>query len=412
MQCNETVIHEGRANAVDVQGDMMAIGDGDSNLQLFKRLDGKFQLSRVFSGFYQGILCVKFSADGAHVASGGSDTNIQILNLKKYSRKYLQSRKTRSVIDLTWFADNDRLLSVYACRDAIVWSCKREHILHIFAWKGVAFYSSSASADSKLIAIGSACHKIQLWCGTTYRKKFTLAPTDGYSVLNVRFHPTDSCMLLSSGMEFITVHDLRTMQIIFRRYESALHLRWEHNGRYFLSSCRNHKITLWDFLRNKNVSQYLPHPNEIMDLAVATDATFFVTVSKHGNANIFYLPWYTHVDVNNIDAAEIDRLLLLQKILLHTNAKVLPLKTMLQFQTLLQTPRVNVNVQDADGNTALHIAMLLENEIAIQMLLNKGASSKIVNKLGRAPCAPRLLNNVLPPQLWIIVSEYSTKLNI
>lgn len=400
------------SECVDVSDKLIAIAATNILIYIFStEQNAKFgSLMRVLLGHLRTITCLAFSPDSSRLVSGSHDRSVIIWNTTTFIETHkFRENYSKSVLGLAWLPDNDRFVSVSDDNHLTMWSAKKSTVLFVFDSHAMKMDNVAVSADGHHIATCSSQitsePTIELW--QPHHPKHRACLTGQiHSIFSLAFCPTNNDILLSGGFRIILIHNIRNNSIINTLAEDGCHLCWSRNGLFFLSChyITNTNITLWDFTRGNRVKCYGKQRRAVCSASVATNEPYFATVSRDGDCQIISLPWYTYPRPESICAQDINRLTLLQQALLQ------PRDDILTFEALLQCPGVDLDARDLDGNTALHVAMFLENEEATNILLQKGARKDIVNKWGRIPATPTHIYTLLPPALWTMAFNYMTKL--
>lgn len=341
------------------------------------------------------ILYLEFSHDGAQIVTAAKDCLIIVWNVAARTVKFVLDGHTNLISGVAWLFDNVRIASISYDKTAMLWSSATGQLLRIFRGNLASVSSVSISAGDQYIATGCLYGTVQLWQPDSVIERVCLR-VHTWPINSVACHPENSKLLLSSCCKLIVAHDVSVQTILFRLDACDSKLYWLPHSRCFISGLPVSVITIWNF-DSRTAVLSLDDLCYIQDLQISRDGQHLVLTDCSHTIKTLCLPWHVCVDPDTLCAADVNNRALLQSALL------LPHDDVLSFNTLLQIHGVDVNAVDADGDTALHVAMHLQRLQAIDALKAAGADAMITNAAGRIACAPVHIYDLLPPELWAIV---------
>ncbi|MCG9126870.1 PD40 domain-containing protein [Candidatus Poribacteria bacterium] len=224
-----------------------------------------------------GIVSVKFSPDGRYLATGSSQSTIQLWNLGRIHKGTLTG--------------------------------------HTDGIRSIAF-----SYDSRTLATASKDQTIRLWDVDNETHIKTLSGhTD--EVLSVAFSPDASIIASGSADETVILWNTGTgeiLHILTGHTSHVSYLAFSVDGRTLASAgYYENKILLWDVATGEKLPSITGHTSGISNLAFTNDGNSFVSLSSDGTALIWDWtqrdikrePQYTLEDVNRDGIVDIQDLI-------------------------------------------------------------------------------------------------------
>uniref|UniRef100_UPI00358E67B6 angio-associated migratory cell protein isoform X2 n=1 Tax=Myxine glutinosa TaxID=7769 RepID=UPI00358E67B6 len=239
---------------------VLCAGTADGSVWLWKLPEGK---TKMFQGPGCPTTCGTLLPDGSRAAIGYEDGTLRIWDLKRGLPLHTFKGSDFHQLSLTCLScdpNGDRVLTGSLDGTARLLSPTSGKVLQTFQMEALGCQSSDSQSDCISVESVGFCHVIPL--------------------IAVGF---------LSGE--IAVWDLPTHSLRHRINAGAgvVRLRWELSSAGLLAGCLNGTVSIWDALTGGLASRFHGHTQEVLDFALTSDATAFVTASGDGTSKTFCL---------------------------------------------------------------------------------------------------------------------------
>jgi serine/threonine protein kinase len=242
----------------------------------------QFVLLETLSGQRDSVLSVAFSPNGRLLASGSSDSTINLWDVTS-GRSVRQLIGHKGQVFGVAFSPNGRMLaSASGDRTVKLWDVAGGRELVTFAGHTDRVYSVAYSPDGSTLASASKDQTIKLWEVAGGRELRTLAGHSG-SVAAVAFSPDGQ--MLASGSEDGTIRlwdvasgrELRSMQA----HSSLIHaIAFSPDGRTLASGGRDKTVGVWNVGDGRELRTLTGHTGFVEGLAFSPDGRVLATASE------------------------------------------------------------------------------------------------------------------------------------
>jgi serine/threonine protein kinase len=242
----------------------------------------QFVLLETLSGQRDSVLSVAFSPNGGLLASGSSDSTINLWDVTS-GRSVRQLTGHKGQVFGVAFSPNGRMLaSASGDRTVKLWDVAAGRELVTFAGHTDRVYSVAYSPDGSTLASASKDQTIKLWEVAGGRELRTLAGHSG-SVAAVAFSPDGQ--MLASGSEDGTIRlwdvasgrELRSMLA----HSSLIHaIAFSPDGRTLASGGRDKTVGVWNVGDGRELRTLTGHTGFVEGLAFSPDGRVLATASE------------------------------------------------------------------------------------------------------------------------------------
>ncbi|KAI5804066.1 WD40-repeat-containing domain protein [Peziza echinospora] len=247
------------------------------------------------------VCCVRFSADGRHVATG-CNRSAQIFDVKTGQKvQHLQDDSVDREGDLyirsVCFSPDGRYLATGAEDKLIrVWDIASRTIKHTFVGHEQDIYSLDFARDGKHIASGSGDRTVRVWNIETAQNVLTLSIEDG--VTTVAISPEGRYVAAGSLDKSVRVWDASTGYLVERlegadgHKDSVYSVAFAPNGKDLVSGSLDKTIKMWELSaarglmsgagasRGKCVKTFEGHKDFVLSVALTPDGNWVLSGSK------------------------------------------------------------------------------------------------------------------------------------
>jgi WD40 repeat protein/predicted Ser/Thr protein kinase len=242
----------------------------------------QFVLLETLRGQRDSVLSVAFSPNGRLLASGSSDSTINLWDVTS-GRSVRQLIGHKGQVFGVAFSPNGRMLaSAGGDRTVKLWDVAGGRELVTFAGHTDRVYSVAYSPDGSTLASASKDQTIKLWEVAGGRELRTLAGHSG-SVAAVAFSPDGQ--MLASGSEDGTIRlwdvasgrELRSMLA----HSSLIHaIAFSPDGRTLASGSRDKTVGVWNVGDGRELRTLTGHTGFVEGLAFSPDGRVLATASE------------------------------------------------------------------------------------------------------------------------------------
>jgi WD40 repeat protein len=265
--------------AISPDGTLLAAGDTDSKVRLWRIADGK-QLW-IGKGHYSWIWSVIFSPDGSQVVTGSTDTTIRLWNVA--TGECLQVWEGASEIRALAFSPDGNLILKASNQDATLWDIATGSCLRTL--QGTQVHSDSCiwgvafSPVTRILATGGNDATLKVWeIDTGYCLK-TFSGHQGW-IRAVTFHPNGQ--LIASGgndhtIKLWSIERTECLQTLTGHTETVSDLKFSPDGELIASSSYDCTIKIWHVSSGQCLQTLRGHTNLVWTVAFSPDGQTIVS---------------------------------------------------------------------------------------------------------------------------------------
>lgn len=234
------------------------------------------------------VQSVAWSADGQYLASAGSDSTVQIWDIK--SQNQIQSWSTADTVwEVSWSPDGAFLAAAINDGTVNVWNTKSGRSAFTYRGHRDVVYTVAWSPDGGKIASGSWDHTVHTWDLDSDR------PSNVYEghedKVTALSWSTDSTFIVS-GSSDNTVHVWNAatgqMRQIYREHSGVIQsVSWSPDGKQIVSCSADETVKLWDPEQSTSVYTYLPHGMTPWTVCWSPDSQYVATGLQDGSVHVW-----------------------------------------------------------------------------------------------------------------------------
>ena len=287
--------YHGHSSFVDAvvwspDGQRIASGSSDSTVQVWNAADGGHVLT--YRGHTQGVQAVAWSPDGKRIASASADNTVQIWNAADGSHDLIYRGHSSGVKTMAWSPDGRRIASASDDRTVQVWDAVDGG--HVFTYRGHAqgVQSVTWSPDSRRIASASADRTVQVWDAANGGHVFTYQGHSNaqFGVYVVAWSP--------DGRRIASASDDRTVQVwdavdgghvfTYRGHSNGVWAAaWSPNGTRIASGSSDKTVQVWDAADGGHVFTYRGHSDFVLAVPWSPDGTRIASGSQDKTVQVW-----------------------------------------------------------------------------------------------------------------------------
>ncbi|TKR63570.1 hypothetical protein L596_027383 [Steinernema carpocapsae] len=225
-----------------------------------------YRLVHTLTDHSSSLCAIRFSPDGAYLATTSDDKSIKIYNVADNFKleKTITTSHKNGISDLIWSPDQKRLATCSDDTTIRIWEVLNGRCVKTL--KGHSNYVISIAFDpqGKLLASGSFDESARLWDAKTGNCLKTL-PAHSHPVSAVAFNRDGSLLCTSSYDGLIRIWDTASGQCLktlpAENEKPVSFVKFSPNGKYILASTFDSAISLWDFNKGRTLKVYTGHQN-------------------------------------------------------------------------------------------------------------------------------------------------------
>ena len=273
--------------AISQNGEVIATGGSDNDVKLWDLKTGK-EINR-FSQHLGNVWAVAISPDSQTVASGSADTKIMLWDVKTGKLKQTLFGHTDQVHAIAWSPDGQTLASgsggVGKDFSVRLWDVASGKETAVLKGHNDRVYAIAFSADGDKLATGSLDKTINIWDSKSGEILQTL---DGskFSVDSLLFTPNGQSLISSDYLD-IKVWNLNTGEAnTLKGHRDVINaIALSNDGQYLATASKDKTVKLWDLASGKEIATLTGHNQEVR--AVAFRDGYLVSGDTEGKMKIW-----------------------------------------------------------------------------------------------------------------------------
>ena len=255
--------------AISQNGEVIATGGSDNDVKLWDLKTGK-EINR-FSQHLGNVWAVAISPDSQTVASGSADTKIMLWDVKTGKLKQTLFGHTDQVHAIAWSPDGQTLASgsggVGKDFSVRLWDVASGKETAVLKGHNDRVYAIAFSADGDKLATGSLDKTINIWDSKSGEILQTL---DGskFSVDSLLFTPNGQSLISSDYLD-IKVWNLNTGEAnTLKGHRDVINaIALSNDGQYLATASKDKTVKLWDLARGQEIATLTGHNQEVRSVA-------------------------------------------------------------------------------------------------------------------------------------------------
>ena len=273
---------EVNAIALSVDGNRLASGDNDGNIQLWDVEQGK--LIAILPADGQAIAALAFSPDGQWLVSGDRAHRVIIWHTRTYKRLQTWVGHQAGVTAIAVAPDGQWVISGSSDKAVNVWNGATDKLIHRFAGHGAGIEAIALSADGHLLASGDADGAIKIWQVETQELLRTLSKHAG-AVGAIAFSPDAEILISGSWDMTVQVRHVSASGLIHKLSGHLLPITSvavHPEGGAIATGSHDATIKLWDLQRGSLLATLTGHTGAVESVIFGPDGTFLLSASRDG----------------------------------------------------------------------------------------------------------------------------------
>jgi WD40 repeat protein len=219
----------------------------------------------VFAETFGGVVSVAFSPDGKLLATGDTNGEIRLRQVKDSTQVLSCQGHNGWVLSLAFHPDGVILSSSSTDSTVKLWDVQTGQCLQTFQGHDNEVWSVAFSPDGSILASGSDDHSIKLWNISTGK---CLRRFQGHVswVHSVAFTPDGQSLISGSDDETIRLWNISTGECLktFQGHSDGIRsIAISPDGQMLASSSEDQTVKLWDIRTSKCLRTLQGHSNEI-----------------------------------------------------------------------------------------------------------------------------------------------------
>ena len=276
--------------AWSADGKRIASGASDSTVQVWNAADGGNAYT--YQGHSDTVYSVAWSPDGQRIASGSNDKTVQIWNAADGSHIYTYQGHSDTVYSVAWSPDGQRIASASADKTVQVWNAADGSHAFTYRVHPDQVYAVAWSPDGKRIASGGRDETVQVW-----------DVTNGVNLYSYRGHSdaVNSLAWSSDGTRIASGSHDRTVRIwapviggsvyTYQGHSSVVNaLAWSFDGKRIASASNDKTVQVWNSTDGSNAYTYHGHTNIVEAVAWSPDEQQIASGSWDGTVQVWQAP--------------------------------------------------------------------------------------------------------------------------
>ncbi|ORZ02142.1 WD40-repeat-containing domain protein [Syncephalastrum racemosum] len=216
-------------------------------------------------------------------------------------RPILLQGHTRSLTQIKYNKEGDLLFSVSKDKVANVWYSHNGERLGTYNGHVGSVWTVDVNSTTTLLVTGSADNTAKLWdvqtgkCLKTWEFKTAVKRVEFSEDDTMVLCVTEQRMGFAGSITVLPVNqdingqqsDEPIVQIVNQNGPKAVVACWGYLNKYIVSGHEDGTICQWDWKANEKIQSVQGHEENISDMQMSSDRTYFITTSRDKTARIF-----------------------------------------------------------------------------------------------------------------------------
>ncbi|KAJ6616122.1 WD40-repeat-containing domain protein [Mycena sp. CBHHK59/15] len=244
---------------------------------------------RELVGHSHWVQSVAFSPDGAHIASGSTDTSIRIWNVKTGETERELVGHSHWVHSVAFSPDGAHIASGSADRTIRIWNVKTGEMERKLKGQSESVRSVAFSPDGAHIASGSADNTVRIWNIETGETEQELAGHSGL-VRSVAFSPDGAHIASGSADNTVRIWSIETGETTreLAGHSGLVHsVAFSLDGAHIVSGSKDKTIRIWNIETGETARELVGHSDWVRSVAFSPDGAHIASGSADKTVRIW-----------------------------------------------------------------------------------------------------------------------------
>jgi WD40 repeat protein len=237
------------------------------------------------------IYAVAWSSDRRHIASGGHDRMVHILDATTGITSFIYHGHAAGVTAIAWSPDGYYMASASLDKTVQVWNVETGQKISSYQGHVGMIYAVAWSPDGKRIAStngGGTDTTVHIWDAATGEKVFTYRG-HAYWTRAVAWSP-DGKFIASGSLREVQVWNTTkgSKASGYRGHEGWLRvIAWSPDGKRIASTSEDKSVQIWEVAKGKQIATYHGHIDWVSSLMWSPDGKRIVSASKDNSVHVW-----------------------------------------------------------------------------------------------------------------------------
>ncbi|MBN3950383.1 MAG: NACHT domain-containing protein [Nostoc sp. NMS7] len=246
----------------------------------------------VFTETLRGVFSVAFSPDGKLLATGDSDGEVRLWQVKDGKQLFTLKGHTSWVWSVVWSPDGQTLASGSEDHTVRLWDILTGQCLKVLGGHNRRVFTVVWSPDSQTLASGSEDHMVRLW---DIRTGQCLKILHGHAkgIRSVVWSPDGQTLATSSMDCTVRLWDICTgqcLKILHGHTDQVFAVVWSPDGQTLASSSEDHTVRLWDVPTGQCFKVLHGHTSWVFAVAWSPDGQTLASSSEDHTVRLWDVP--------------------------------------------------------------------------------------------------------------------------
>ncbi len=270
-------------------GQRIASGSTDSTVQIWDATDGSNVLT--YQGHSNTAVSVAWSPDSKHIASGSYDKTVQVWDATDGTNIYTYKGHSDNVWSVAWSPDGKRIASGSKDKTVQVWDAADGS--HVYTYKGHSdqVYSVIWSPDGKRIASGSQDSTVQVWNAADGSNAYTYTGLSNDAVNSVAWSPDGKHIASASSDKTVQIWNTTGGNKAYTSYKGHSDIvdsvTWSPDSKHIASGSNDKTVQVWNTTDGHNVYTYKGHLDTVWQVTWSPDGKRIASASNDKTVQVW-----------------------------------------------------------------------------------------------------------------------------